>query len=980
VNAATRASVTRTACRAGSAAVVAAWLYLSVVLGLAAWVALGAGVFGWRPVVMTSGSMAPGFAPGDVVLLSEAGEGRLAQGSVVAFDDGSGLVTHRVDKVLVDGTYVTQGDANATPDPERLTDADVVGVGRLVVPYVGRPFLWRHAGDTGAFRLWVLVTALAGLIAGGPVVRSMRRRRPTGARHQRASDPTPAVSAALRRLRVLAGAVLVLQVGGSSGALIPGWMAAVCVAGAVAAVNVLSMRASRVPNTRWATFVGVLELAVDAAIVLFIVTVMRPASDTIMWALLVVPVLEGALRHRIRGAVLTWAAVSAVYLVAELSPVAVPGGLAVEAAFLGRLQDVVQRIGVVLLVAVPGAYLSEQLVRAIAGQKLAKQAATTRGQLLEMVVAAGRRINKLGGEVVDELTRAGVELGFDVVDVCRRDQRDGTWSVVACTGADGVVLPHPSAANGAADAAWDGRTTVVAKGGDAASVSAVVAVPLRGPEGAEVVLRGGLRAAATPPQVECLELLAGQAGVALQNSTLLGQLQDAHQRLEHQAFHDALTGLPNRELFSQRLTKSLLDVPEGRQVALMFLDLDRFKEVNDTLGHEVGDELLIAVSRRLNRAVREGTLVARLGGDEFTVLMPGVDRPSRAEALAERLCEALAKPFRLGRNEVAVSSSVGIAYSSSADGVDATELMRRADVAMYRAKSRGPANWQVWSPELDGAASERMQMEAELRRAVERGELQLAYQPIGSVRTGRVIGVEALVRWSRDGRGMVGPDDFIPLAEDSGLIVDLGRWVLQEACARGRTWLDRLPVNRRFTVSVNVSPRQLSRPGFVTELQAILDETGFDPRRLVLEMTERVLAGEESRAQLQAVRELGVRIAIDDFGQGQASMSYLKRFQVDVLKIDKSFVHGGTEETRNGAILKSMITLAGDLGIQVVAEGVETADQVAHLRALGCDAMQGYHFQAPLPEAEADAVVLGARHAAGRAPRRARRETVKVGA
>ena len=974
--------VTRTAGRTGNAAAAAAWLYLAVVLGLAAWVALGAGVFGWRPVVMTSGSMAPGFSPGDVVLLSEAGEGRLAEGSVVAFEEDGGLVTHRVEKALPDGRYVTQGDANATPDPDTLVDAQVVGVGRLVVPYVGRPFLWRHAGDTGAFRIWVAVTALAAVIAGGPLVRNLRRRRrPRGDGTSRSSDPTPAVSAALRRLRVLAGVVLMFQVGGISDASLPGWLAALTVAGAVAAVNLLSLAAGRAPHTWWATLVGVVELAVDAAIVLFIVTVLRPASDTIMWALLVVPVLEGALRHRLRGAVLTWAAVSTVYIVAELSPVAGPGGLAVEAAFLGRLQDVVQRIGVVLLVAVPGAYLSEQLVRAIAGQRLAKQAATTRGELLEQVVAAGRRINRLGGEVVDELTRAGVALGYDVVDVCRRDQRDGAWTVVAVSGTDGAVLPHPSAEHGGADAAWDGHATVVARGGDASPVTAVVAVPLRGPEGSVVVLRGGLREPATPPQVECLELLAGQAGVALQNSTLLGQLQDAHQRLEHQAFHDALTNLPNRELFSQRLSDALLNVPGGRKVALMFLDLDRFKEVNDTLGHEVGDELLIAVSRRLNRAVREGTLVARLGGDEFTVLMPAVDRPNRTEALAERLCEALAKPFRLGRNEVAVSSSVGIAFSSAEDGVDATELMRRADVAMYRAKSRGPANWQVWSPELDGAASERMMMEAELRRAVERGELQLAYQPIGSVRNGRVIGVEALVRWSRDGQGMVGPDDFIPLAEDSGIINDLGRWVLQAACERGRRWLDAMPANRRFTVSVNVSPRQLSRPGFVSELQTILEETRFDARRLVLEMTERVLAGEESRAQLQAVRELGVRIAIDDFGQGQASMSYLKRFQVDVLKIDKSFVHGGTGEARNGAILKSMISLAKDLGIQVVAEGVETAEQVAHLRALGCDAMQGYFFQPPLPEDEVNALVVREPRAAPpAAARRPRRQAVEVGA
>jgi signal peptidase I len=973
----------RQAARAGNAAALIAWLYLSVLVGLTAWVGLGSIVFHWRPVVMTSGSMAPGFAPGDVVLLSDPGTGRLAEGSVVAFKRDGAIVTHRVDDAVPDGTYVTQGDANHTPDPHRLTDSEVEGVGRLVVPYIGRPLLWRHHGDAGAFQLWVVLTLLAGVLAGGPLLRSRRRRAKadaavTARAHQRrSSDATPGVGAALRRLRGLAGAVLVLQVAGMSDLPVPGWTLAVAIALLVAAVNVLSLAAQRAAHTRWATSIGVVELAVDAAITLFIVTELLPASDSIMWALLVVPVLEGALRHRLRGAVLTWAAVSALYLVHELSPVTVPGGLALETAFLGRLQDVVQRIGVVLLVAVPGAYLSEQLVRAIAGQRRAKQAATDRGQLLERVVEAGRRINRLGGEVVGELTRAGLELGFNVVDVCRRDHRDGTWTVVARAGDEDIELPHPGGEGGAADAAWDGRSTIVVGGGAMATVTAVVAVPLRGPEGAVAVLRAGLTAPAASTQVECLELLAGQAGVALRNSTLLGQLQEAHERLEHQAFHDALTGLPNRELFSQRLSAALEAVPTGRKVAVMFLDLDRFKEVNDTLGHEVGDELLVAVAGRLSRAVRAGTLVARIGGDEFTVLMPAVDRQVRTETLAERFCEALSKPFRLGSNEVCVSTSVGIALSS-AEVSDAGELMRRADVAMYKAKSRGPANWQVWSPDLDGAASERMQMEAELRRAVERGELVLAYQPIGTVRDGRITGVEALVRWSRGDRGMVGPDDFIPLAEDSGIIVELGRWVLEEACARGAQWASALS-GRRFTMSVNVSPRQLARPGFLSDLERILTETGLDPRSLVLEMTERVLAGEESRDLLKRVRDLGVRIAIDDFGQGQASMSYLKRFQVDILKIDKSFVHGSTGEARDSAILKSMITLAHDLGIQVVAEGVESAEQVQQLRALGCDAMQGYYFQVPLLEDDANTLLLKTRGRPQRVIKARRRETAEVG-
>jgi diguanylate cyclase (GGDEF)-like protein len=704
--------------------------------------------------------------------------------------------------------------------------------------------------------------------------------------------------------------------------------------------------------------VGIPELAVDAAITLFIVSELRPVRDSIMWALLVVPVLEGALRHRLRGAVLTWAAVAALYMARELVPVSGPGGSVMQAAFLAQLQDLVQRVGVVLLVAVPGAYLSEQLVSAIAGQRRAKLAATTRGQLLERVVDAGRRINQLGGEVVTELTRAAGELGFDAVDVCRYDEREG-WTVAAAAG--DLALPDPGAVEGAADAAWNDGASVVLSRRDVC----VVATPIRGVDNAVAVLRGGLHTSASRAQVECLELLAGQAGVALRNGTLLGQLQDAHQRLEHQAYHDALSGLPNRDYFSQRLTASLRDSQPGKRVAVMFLDLDRFKAVNDTLGHEVGDDLLVAVAGRLGRAVRSGTLVARIGGDEFTVLMPDVTDGAPAERLAERICESLSAPFRLGRNEVAISTSVGIALSEGTT-IGAGELMRRADVAMYKAKSRGPANYQFWSAELDGATIERMQMETELRRAVERDELALVFQPIGSVARGRIIGVEALVRWRHPERGLVGPDDFIPLAEDSGLINEVGHWVLEQACAQGKRWTEQFP-GRRLSVSVNVSPRQLARPGFVAELEGVLETTGFNPRRLTLEMTERVLAGEESRDQLKAVRALGVKLAIDDFGQGQASMSYLKRFKVDILKIDKSFLHGASDN-RNLAILKSMITLARDLGIQVVAEGVESADQVEQLRELECDSMQGYWFHMPMAEAEVTKLLVtrGRPHPAGR--------------
>ncbi|MDQ1372921.1 MAG: hypothetical protein QOJ09_259, partial [Actinomycetota bacterium] len=447
--------MTRTALRrAFSVLSLMAWLYVSVLAALAMWVAAPAQLFHWKPVLVTTEAMDPNLGPGDTVLVAGPGNVTLEKGTVVAFREGGRLVARRIISVGSDATYTTKGDS-PTAASRILPAARIVGVGRLVVPEIGRPFLWRAQGGVAAFRLWMLVTLAAAAMTAVPVVRMFRRRaarRSTGRARRPADDPTPAVSAALRRLRALAAVVLVVQVSGHSAGLPgPGWARALTVAIVIAAVNVLSMRAGRQPHSQLAFATGIVELAVDSAITLFIVTELRPVSDSIMWALLVVPVLEGALRHRLRGAVLTWGAIGAMYMVRELAPVTGPGGSVMQAAFLAQVQDLVQRVGVVLLVAVPGAYLSEQLVGAIAGQSRAKLVATTRGHLLERVVEAGRRINQLGGEVVAELTRAAHELGFDSVDVCRYDEREG-WTVAAAAG--DLQLPDPGGPEGAADAAW----------------------------------------------------------------------------------------------------------------------------------------------------------------------------------------------------------------------------------------------------------------------------------------------------------------------------------------------------------------------------------------------------------------------------------------------------------------------------------------------------------------------------------------------
>jgi diguanylate cyclase (GGDEF)-like protein len=795
----------------------------------------------------------------------------------------------------------------------------------------------------------------------------------------RIDTSTDAVQVALRRVRLLAALLLFMQLSSDRSGGAASFVPATLVAALVVSINVLSLAAARVKQARLASVLGALELSSDAVLTVFIVTFMDFLNGDVIWAVLVIPVLEGALRYRVRGAVITWAGVSTAYLARELSTFGGRADLALQADYLARLQTLVHRMGVVLLVAVPAGYLSEQLIRAISAQRQARQDATARGQLLELVVEAGKQVNRLDGGVYEAVTQGCAVLGFDVVDVVELDSRSEEWSTATRWSVDHhSVLPHVDDSRSALELAITSGVTAISDHADddpgvvasmAASGLAEVAVAaLRGVQGSTAAVRVGVACgrSISAHQVECLELLAGQAVVAVANSRLVGQLQSAHEQLEHQAFHDALTGLPNRALMQRRLDEVLAArSTTGRtSVAVLFLDLDRFKEVNDTLGHEVGDELLVAVSKRLRGCVRDGDLVARLGGDEFTILLKAVRGEHRPTVLAERICQVMAQPFRVGGHEVSVSSSVGIALADPT--ADAGEVMRQADLAMYTAKAGGRSQWAMYSPGLDGDSRSRIQLEAELRHALERNELTLAYQPVATTGDGTVIGMEALLRWPGTGGRVIGPDEFIPLAEDSGLIIELGRWVLVKACAQMREWLDAFP-DQRLTLSVNVSPRQLTRPAFLTELERILESSGVPADRLVLEITERVFAGSETRSMLDAIRALGVRVAIDDFGQGQASMSYLHRFSVDILKIDKAYVQAGDATPQQAAILKSIIGLAHDLQMQVVAEGVETVAQLNRLRGLSCDAIQGYLFQPPLAVDQMSAMLDGRKGPSSRA-------------
>jgi diguanylate cyclase (GGDEF)-like protein/PAS domain S-box-containing protein len=434
------------------------------------------------------------------------------------------------------------------------------------------------------------------------------------------------------------------------------------------------------------------------------------------------------------------------------------------------------------------------------------------------------------------------------------------------------------------------------------------------------------------------------------------------EQLAHQAFHDSLTGLPNRALFMDRLTHGLVRANRSADpLVVLYLDLDHFKVVNDSLGHKSGDQLLVAVGQRLAACLRPGDTIARLGGDEFTILLDGADI-DQAVRVAERILDRLSAPIALDGREVVVGASIGIAPKTSPEDRP-DDLLRNADIAMYTAKHNGKAHFAIFDAEMQTRAWKRLELESDLRLAVEQGQFRVYYQPIVRLATGEAVEVEALVRWEHPARGLVSPTDFVPLAEETGLILPIGWWVLREACRQARAWHVSLPSTPALTMSVNLSPRMFQHPSMVEDLARILQETDLDPGCLKLEITEGIMMqnGAKAMATLARMRALGVKLAIDDFGTGYSSLAYLQHFPVDVLKIDRSFVARLGQGLENRAIVRTIVGLAETLGLSVVGEGVETEEQLASLQELGCDIGQGYYFSRPVPADEAGRWLAAAR-------------------
>ncbi len=437
----------------------------------------------------------------------------------------------------------------------------------------------------------------------------------------------------------------------------------------------------------------------------------------------------------------------------------------------------------------------------------------------------------------------------------------------------------------------------------------------------------------------------------------------AEHQLQHDALHDGLTGLANRVLFIDRLAFALADVQRraAPHFSVLFFDLDRFKNVNDSLGHAVGDKLLLGISRRLEHFLRPGDTVARLGGDEFAILIHRVEDASGAIHVADRIQDILSMNFSIGGHDVMVTASIGIAHSSTGY-TNPEEILRDADIAMYRAKAEGKARYEIFDRDMHQSAVALLKLETELRRSVHRGDFLMNYQPIVSLDRGRIVGFEGLVRWQHPERGIVTPANFISIAEETGLIVPLGWWVLRESCQQTRLWQEQFPSEPPLWISVNMSGKLFLKSDMVDHLLGILEETGLEPRSLRLEVTENVVMDHADLAirNLMELRALGIQLSIDDFGTGYSSLSYLQRFHYDELKIDRSFVSQLSSPGESRAIVETILNLANSLGIGVVAEGIETADQVDRLRQMKCPHGQGYWFSRPLAPPAAEELIASA--------------------
>ncbi len=813
-----------------------AWVHIYLLGLLGVWIAVVMVTTGWQPVVVTSGSMSPTLRPGDVLMVENHPGELVGQRSVITFNstrdpggsDEPELITHRVFEVLVDSNeYVTKGDANPSVDVDRVSRDQVVGLGRLVVPLIGLPVVWIQQQNHVAL-VATAILSLASLVVTGSGLRSGGRER-----HLGSDGLTGMADRAIRRVRLLAGLMIFgqffmaddrfdIEVLGLARVQLLG-LAII----SLALVNGISINASKRFSSGLPTRYAIFELCGDTLIVVIMTT--ATGGSGIGWVLIALPIVEAAVRFRLAGALIHWMAMTGIILTTRLwvlthSDAAVSG-------MIDELEQLLDQLGVLLLVVIPGAYLAEQLLADVVLQQQATEEARRRGELLEHVAAVGYQVNTLSGELFDILTSSTLTLGFDAADVCVR--LSGTqWRIPASAAIDdGPILPppdEPGSALGDIDLE-DSEVVIDHLDPDPAQYQALsargltllVRFTITQVDGTTIVLRAAKDASAPPPTggIEALRLLCAQATVALQNRQLITELRDVHSELQHQALHDPLTGLPNRAQFLRRLGQGLAAATDpSRRHAVLFLDLNGFKGINDTLGHEAGDALLQTVGARLTGAVAQAGLVARLGGDEFTVLLEPVASPKEAVDLASSIHRALLEPLRLENGIVKVGASIGIAFAET--GLSDSEILRRADAAMYAAKqSTDSLRVALYHPGLDEAERRRGRLAAEFKKALDQDELALHFQPLVSARTGRIEGVEALLRWTHRELGPVNTADILDLAEVSNRVDDLNAWIFQTALQAVAGC--NIRPDASFFVAVNVSPVELDSDALVEQRAAM---------------------------------------------------------------------------------------------------------------------------------------------------------------
>lgn len=623
--------------------------------------------------------------------------------------------------------------------------------------------------------------------------------------------------------------------------------------------------------------------------------------------------------------------------------------------------DSFMKVGGLVFVGIMASFLSTELVGQMETERTTRAESDSRAAALARVAAAARSMSTLDGErVLGIVADAAIDVGFDGAAICLFDEATASWDTAQRRGIPIGITTTGSATVGLpGDVLKAGATVITHPDGARSLLQALAGCPVwSGGELVGALLVGTLGASPLRPhQIEAAELLAAQAGAALNTARLFDERRTFEKALAHQAFHDSLTGLPNRALFLDRLDHALArSRRDNREIAVLLLDIDRFKTINDSLGHEVGDDLLRIVGARIWERLSPGDTLARYGGDAFTILLEQLDSDRHATDVADRLLAALSAPFALRGREIVISASIGIAVAPRTEDAVGDPL-READLAMYRAKERGKGRWELFEAELNARAVRRLEMETALRHAIERDELYLHYQPLVAMATGEVVGVEALVRWRHAEHGVVMPGEFIPLAEETGLIRPLGQWVLEEACRQASEWRAHgLP---EIGMSVNLSAQQFQSRDLPAKVSAVLASTGLPADALTLEITESMVMADADTALwvMAELRRIGVRLALDDFGQGYSSLSHLKRFPLDTLKVDKVFVDGLVDQPEDRAIVRSVVTLAKDLHISITAEGIETWAQLEMVRALGCDTGQGYLLSVPVPGTDIPAML-----------------------